>query len=121
MLSIFGHCTHSKITPDIKAGYCPDCGEFVENHWYITKCKCCGRKHITVIRGGFVVPLNKFCKNCGSKSYTVEEIETPDIVTINYAIVQKKTQNRTVQTILQTWIEKNTPPVLKLIPCAVNV
>lgn len=120
MFSLFNQCSHPQITPEIKAGYCPDCGEYVENHWYITKCKCCGNKQITVIRGGFIVPLNRFCKNCGSHKFVVEEIETPDIVTINYATVKKVSQTHSATEVLQTWIEKNTPQSLKLIPCAIS-
>ena len=29
-------CKHAKVTPDKDICYCPDCGELIENQWYIT-------------------------------------------------------------------------------------
>ena len=68
-------CTHPKVPIEDDIGYCPDCGELVENHWYITRCSCCGVKQRATIRDGEVVPEEGFCHNCGSRAYQVEEIE----------------------------------------------
>lgn len=109
-------CTHDKITPNMRAGYCPDCGEYVKNHWYITRCKCCGVKQKTLVRKGKVVTDAKFCRNCGSSSFAVQELEILDIVNINYAVVQKQVREIKKQNIIQTWIEQNTYGPMKLLP-----
>lgn len=108
-------CSHEKITPYIGAGYCPDCGEYVENHWYMTRCSCCGVKQKTIVKNGKVVASAKFCRNCGSSSFTVEELKEIDIVNINYATFLKWTIKRKRQNIIQTWVENNCAPA-KLLP-----
>lgn len=108
-------CTHDKITPNMKAGYCPDCGEYVENHWYITRCGCCGTKQKTLVRNGKVVASANFCKNCGSDSFIAEELESLDIVNVNYAVVLKQTREIQRTNVIQTWIENNCTP-MKLLP-----
>ncbi len=114
---LFKKCSHSKIGMYQKSGYCPDCGEYVENHWYITRCKCCGVKHKSLIRNGHVVPVEHFCKNCGESSYIVEEIDFPDIVTINYAAVLRTEHKRfEIPNVIQMWTDKaNTMEEVKLL------
>lgn len=107
-------CKHEKITVGTKAGYCPDCGEYVENHWFITRCKCCGVKQTSYIRNGRVLSQAKFCKNCGSNAFVVEELDEINIVDINYAVVLKRTIKTNRQSVLQTWFEQNAP--MKLLP-----
>ena len=99
-------CTHEKINVGKKSNYCPDCGEYVENHWYVTRCKCCGIRHKTIIYGKKPIPSEKFCKNCGSEEFIIEEIETPDIVSINYAAFIKQSYKVSAQNLVQSWIDK---------------
>lgn len=96
-------CTHDKVPLDCEFAYCPDCGELIENHWYITRCGCCGVKLRTTLKNGEVVPEEDFCHNCGSKSYTVEEIEKIDCININYAIVVKKVVPNDIRQYTQSW------------------
>lgn len=108
-------CPHEKITPNMGAGYCPDCGEYVENHWYMTRCSCCGVKQKTVVKNGKIVAIVKYCKNCGSSSFAVEELNGIDIVNINYATVLKQTIKTRKENFIQTWVENNYSP-MKLLP-----
>ena len=107
-------CKHEKIAPNVAAGYCPDCGEYVENHWYITRCKCCGVKQKTLVKNGKISTDAKFCRNCGSSTFVSEELNGIDIVNINYAIVLKQVVETQKPSFIQTWIEKNAP--MKLLP-----
>ena len=109
-------CTHDKITPNIKAGYCPDCGEYVENQWYISRCECCGIKQKSLIRNGRIISDAKFCRNCGSSSFIVEKLDNLDIVNINYAVVQKQIRESKKSNVIQTWIEQNNCSPMKLLP-----
>lgn len=112
---IWKNCTHDKITAGMAAGYCPDCGEYVENHWYITRCECCGIKQKTLVKNGKIIKETRFCKNCGCSDFTIEELKTLDIVNINYAAVLKKAHKIKRSSVIQTWIENNCVP-MKLLP-----
>ena len=66
LLGIKRKCRHEKVSPCEDFAYCPDCGELIENRWYITRCSCCGLKIKAVLKNGEVIPEEKFCHNCGS-------------------------------------------------------
>lgn len=108
-------CTHDKITPERQSGYCPDCGEYVENLWYITRCQCCGVKQRTRVIKGKVESDEKFCRNCGSSSFLIEELNKIDVVNINYAVVIKKTKERR-KGFIQSWVEESAAGSIKLLP-----
>ena len=112
---LFKTCTHDKVSPHLTAGYCPDCGEYIENNWYISRCECCGIKQKSFTRGGKIVTQDRFCRNCGSNSFVAEKLESLDIVNINYAVVMKQTGGFRKSNIIQTWIEKNTYTPMKLL------
>lgn len=109
-------CKHENITPYMKSGYCPDCGEYIENHWYITRCKCCGIKQKSFLRGGKVITDAKFCRNCGSSLFASEKLEKLDIVNVNYAVTLKHVVKVEKKSIIQTWIEQNCYSPIKLLP-----
>ena len=90
---------------DTDIGYCPDCGELIENHWYITRCGCCGVKERATIRNGEVVPEAEFCPNCGGKAYKIEEIEKIDCININYAIVVREIVKNEINEYTQSWVD----------------
>ena len=43
-------CSHPKVPVDAEIYYCPDCGELVENQWYIVRCSSCGMKEKATIK-----------------------------------------------------------------------
>ena len=98
-------CQHNKVPLDTDIGYCPDCGELIENHWYITRCGCCGVKERATIRNGEVVPEAEFCPNCGGKAYKIEEIEKIDCININYAIVVSEIVKNEINEYTQSWVD----------------
>ena len=105
-------CQHEKITPDLECGYCPDCGKFIQNEWYVTRCSCCGVKLRAVVKNGKIIPQNHFCVNCGGHDYTVEKIEKINFVDINFAVLLKKENSTDASGILtyQCWQEKTLEP-----------
>lgn len=109
-------CRHDKISPNMVAGYCPDCGEYVQNKWVITRCACCGAKQKTLVMKGKVVADAKYCRNCGSDSFVEEELESIDVVNINYAVVLKQTAQAKKQSFIQTWVEEGAFTQIKLLP-----
>lgn len=109
-------CKHDKITPHMKSGYCPDCGDYVENSWYISRCKCCGIKQNSFVRNGKIIPDAKFCKNCGSNSFYLEKLDDLDIVNIHYAVILKHVIQSKRKSIIQTWIDQSSYSPIKLLP-----
>lgn len=101
-------CSHDKITPDMECGYCPDCGEFIRNDWYIARCSCCGVKLKAMLKNGRVQAQYQFCSNCGGHDYTIEKLDKINFIDINYAVLVKTVikkdlfANRTTQ----CWQEK---------------
>ena len=105
-------CLHEKITPNMHSGYCPDCGEYVENQWFMTRCKCCGVKHKSLSIRGKITPQQKFCKNCGSNNFEVEKLEKINFIDIHYAVVLKKIIDNKKKTFIQSWVEQELAPKL---------
>ena len=101
-------CNHDLITPDMESGYCPECGEFIENQWYITRCTCCGLKLRTTQRGNSIEPQNTYCSNCGSTEFKVIKLEKINFIDINFAVLIKKVLNKeeSDRIFTQCWQEK---------------
>ena len=98
-------CNHPNVALEDDIAYCPDCGELIENHWYIARCACCGVKQRATIRNGEVVPEDSFCHNCGSKAYKIEEIKKIDCININYAIVVREIVQNEIFEYTQSWLD----------------
>ena len=98
-------CKHDKFLPDKEIGYCPDCGELIENQWFIMRCACCGIKHKAVYKSGQIVPVEKFCHNCGNKDFTVERVNKINFIDINYAVLIKTVIPVEERRYTQSWSE----------------
>ncbi|MBP7211362.1 hypothetical protein KBA27_00850 [bacterium] len=108
-------CTHEKIPPEVECGYCPDCGEFVENQWFITRCKCCGIKVKATIKNGKIVPEKKYCRNCGSEQYVVERLSKITSFDLYFAVLIREVVNQRPVSYIQTWVEEKEEIVHKFI------
>ncbi len=101
-------CAHSKVKPDVDFAYCPDCGELIENQWYLVRCACCGVKLRGVIKNGEIVPEEHFCHNCGTREYVVERIDKINFIDINYAVLVKAIVENNAYSSTQSWINPQT-------------
>lgn len=90
LLKFTRKCTHEHVTPDKEYAYCPDCGKFIKNEWYITRCSCCGVKMRAMTKSGHVVPQMHYCSNCGCSDFTVEKLEKINFIDINFAVLIKR-------------------------------
>lgn len=106
-------CTHDKLGLYSGRFYCPDCGEYVENQWYLVRCSCCGVKRIAITKGTTVLPKDLFCSNCGEKEYYIEKLEHVNFIDINYATVLQTSLNLCSKSFTQAWVEK--PISMKLL------
>lgn len=102
-------CNHTHVSPEVDFAYCPDCGELIENQWYLVRCACCGVKLRGMVRNGEIVPEKHFCHNCGTREYVVERINKINFVDISYAVLIKSVvQNEDID-ITQSWVDFKTP------------
>lgn len=98
-------CQHDKVTPEVDFAYCPDCGELIENQWFIMRCACCGVKVKAMIKNGEIVAEEKFCHNCGSSLYTIDKIDKINFIDVNYAVLVKKVVTHERPDITQSWVD----------------
>ena len=99
-------CEHSRVRPDVDFAYCPDCGELVENQWYLVRCACCGVKLKGIIKNKEIIPEKHFCHNCGCREYVIERINKINFIDISYAVLVKAiVHNSKLQNVTQSWVE----------------
>lgn len=118
---LFGNrndCCHDKVPIDTDICYCPDCGELIENQWFITRCTCCGVKMKAMIKNGKVVPQEKFCHNCGEHEFVVERVAKINFIDINYAVLVKTVIPNEHKEFTQSWVDAaktcyDTPKLLR--------
>ena len=107
-------CNHERVTPDMECGYCPDCGKYIKNEWYITRCSCCGVKLKTASRNGGIIPQYNYCTKCGGKEYKIEKLDRINFIDINFAVlIKQEVQNDIRVNTTQCWQERtNVQPKL---------
>lgn len=100
-------CQHSKIRPDVDFAYCPDCGELIENQWYLVRCACCGVKIKAIIKNGEIIPEKNYCHNCGTREYVIERINKINFIDISYAVLVKAKVSHNFTNFTQSWVEND--------------
>lgn len=100
-------CQHSKVRPDVEFAYCPDCGELVENQWYLVRCACCGVKIKGIIKNSEIIPEKNFCHNCGTRDYVIERINKINFINISYAVLVKAVVTHNNTNFTQSWVEND--------------
>lgn len=105
ILGFTKECSHDRVPIEQDYYYCPDCGELIENQWYLVRCASCGLKEIATVKNGRVIPFDNYCHNCGSQSYTVERLEKIDCININYAVLVRAVVRDETQEYSQSWVE----------------
>ena len=105
ILGFSKECKHNKVPVDVEYYYCPDCGELIENQWYLVRCASCGLKEIATVKNGEIVPVDNFCHNCGSREYNIERLPKIDCININYAVHIKAIVKNEFDEYSQSWID----------------
>ncbi len=57
------------------------------------------------------MPETKYCPNCGSEHYHVEEIKSINFIDINFAVLVKKVNEQMSMNRSQSWIDRDTEPI----------
>ena len=104
-------CQHPRVTPDKDSAYCPDCGKYIENKWYLARCSCCNVKRKTTIRFGEVLPEFKYCPNCGCYHFYVQELSSINFIDINFAVLKKEINEKLSKNLSQSWVGREVEPI----------
>lgn len=103
-------CKHLHVPIDVEEAYCPDCGQLVKNKWYLVRCSCCNIKRKSHFEYDKIKPETKFCPNCGSTEFYIEELNSIDCSNMNYVLFKKIVIHQEFRSIRQLWIEKEDEP-----------
>ena len=102
-------CTHKNALLNSNEGYCPDCGEYLVKNYYLVRCSRCDIKREAKLFWGEITPLNKFCENCGSSEYYIEQLDKINFVDAKYAIFIKEIANeyQTLHPEVTVWVDED--------------
>ena len=99
-------CQHLNVPIDVDEAYCPDCGELIKNKWFLVRCNCCNIKRTAHFEYDKIKPDTKFCPNCGSTDYYVQELDSIYFTDVHYAVFKKVVIQQNAHTTRQIWIEE---------------
>ena len=99
-------CTHDKVPVDVDEAYCPDCGALIKNKWFLVRCSCCNIKRQAHTHYDDIIPDTKYCPNCGSTDFYIEELENINFLNVHYAVFKKVIVPQNSFTTRQVWVEK---------------
>lgn len=99
-------CKHLHVPVDVEEAYCPDCGQLVKNKWYLVRCSCCNIKRNARFEYDKIKTDTKFCPNCGSTEFYVEELDNIDCSNMHYVLFKKVIVEQGFHSVRQLWIEE---------------
>ncbi len=99
-------CNHNNVPIDVEEAYCPDCGALVKNKWFLVRCSCCNIKRSAHTHYDDIVPDTKYCPNCGSTDYYIEELDNINFLNVHFAVYKKIIVEQENFSTRQIWIEK---------------
>jgi hypothetical protein len=71
------------------------CDDLVDGKafWILLKCNKCDTKRIPMVNKGKIIPVNRYCKNCGSERFYLERKEDIERLDTIYALYSKDLTN----------------------------
>ena len=101
-------CTHKNALLTSETGYCPDCGQYLEKNYYLIRCQRCEIKREAKLSWGEVVPVDKFCSNCGCEEYYIEKLDKVSFIDARYAVYIKEIAQelQTLHPEVQIWVDE---------------
>ena len=101
-------CKHKNALLHTNEGYCPDCGQYLVKNYYLIRCSRCEIKREARLSWGEIVPLDKFCSNCGSVDYYIEKLDSVNFIDAKYALYIKEIaqEMQILHPETQIWVEE---------------
>ena len=102
-------CNHKNALLHTDNGYCPDCGQYLIKNYYLIRCSRCDIKREAKLAWGEIIPIQKFCSNCGEQNYYIEKLDKVSFVDAKYAIYLKEiaSEIHILHPESQIWVEEN--------------
>ena len=71
------------------------------------RCTCCNIKREGIIKNNNIIPINKFCTNCGSNEFYIVKIKKINFIDLKYAILKKETKKDIIKSNLSVyWLDE---------------
>ena len=101
-------CSHKNALLHSDSGYCPDCGQYLVKNYYLVRCSRCEIKREAKLYWGDVVPIEKFCANCGESEYYIERLDSVNFIDAKYAVYVKEIAHefQTLHPEVQIWVDQ---------------
>jgi len=101
-------CSHKNALLHSNVGYCPDCGQYLIKNYYLVRCSRCDIKREAKLYWGEIVPMEKFCSNCGCSEYYIEKLDSVNFIDAKYAIYLKEIANeiKNLHPETQIWVDE---------------
>ena len=101
-------CLHKNALLHSNEGYCPDCGQYLVKNYYLVRCLRCDIKREAKLYWGEVVPVDKYCSNCGCNEYYIERIDKVNFIDAKYAIYVKEiaSEMQILHPETQVWVDE---------------
>lgn len=61
------------------------------------------------------MPESKYCPNCGSENFYIQEVKGINFIDINFAVLVKKVNEEFSKNRTQTWLERENNEPIKLL------
>ncbi|MDD3014221.1 MAG: hypothetical protein PHC34_11010 [Candidatus Gastranaerophilales bacterium] len=103
-------CKHPHINQFNSGNHCPDCGQKIKISWITIRCQQCKVLRMPKSNNYYeIVPLDKYCTNCGSERWFSNHSEKLDVSEYMYGISLKEVvegENASVQSKTDVWVEQ---------------
>ena len=100
-------CSHKNALLNSTSGYCPDCGQYLVKKYYLVRCSRCDIKRTARLVWDEIVPTERYCSNCGSDEYYIEQIDKINFIDAKYALCIKEIANELadLHPDVQVWVD----------------
>lgn len=110
------NCSHKNALLHSDSGYCPDCGQYLVKNYYLVRCARCDIKREAKLSWGEVVPMEKYCANCGASDYYIEKLDSVNFIDATYAVYIKEIADemQKMHPEVQIWVDEGNNKVKQI-------
>ncbi len=105
-------CKHKSVNEFNPVRYCPDCGKRIELEQIFVKCKKCNGFLVPKLnKVGDVLPLKKFCPNCGGAGwYSFKSAKLNSFLNLYSILIKRELDDDYFTPKTNVWVEGERKP-----------
>jgi hypothetical protein len=115
--NLSNECKHIKVNRLNNGSHCPDCGKLIKISWIIVRCQSCKTLRMSKVKNhSEIVPLNRYCSNCGSTNWFSSRSDDLDNSERSYGIpVKEVMEGENIHNTSKTeiWVEQSEKSEIK--------